>query len=390
MSMSGLDRGKATEGPANDGLGVAKQDSPWGGQEVAREVDPVGAGEDTPAADMPVAKPAPRPVSPWHHSRPKRPVRPAGRKGAKAPGSMTASGLLQRVGQMARPHISLSSGKAWAPWLGGALVLAWLGATSLHPVGPHEQAIVSTFGASGPTLGPGLAVSWPWPVGNAHVIDVTTVRHLAAPEGDGEHLLLTRDGGLIDLAYDVRWRISDLRRHELGLGDPAATLRLAAETAMRAAVAGRDFSAVIGGRDSLGHGAAQQLQALLDRDHAGIVIDGIDIRRADPPGRVAEAFRAVVVARTEAATEAVQALSYSRQLIVHAQAEAGEFDRIDAQYRLAPDVIRREMYYATMERVLSQSDKVIVDAPGTVTNLPPLPAPNGEAGASVAKAGNGH
>lgn len=390
MSMSGLDRGKATEGPANDGLGVAKQDSPWGGQDVAREVDPVGAAEETPAADVPVAKPAPRPVSPWHHSRPKRPAHPAARKGATAPASMAASGLLQRLGQMARPHVSLPSGKVWAPWLGGALVLAWLGTTSLHPVGPHQQAIVSTFGASGPTLGPGLAVSWPWPVGNAHVIDVTTVRHLAAPEGDGEHLLLTRDGGLIDLAYDVRWRISDLRRHELGLGDPVATLRLAAETAMRTAVAGRDFSAVIGGGDALGHGAAQQLQALLDRDHAGIVIDGIDIRRADPPGRVAEAFRAVVAARNEAATEAVQAQSYARQLIVHAQAEAGEFDRIDAQYRLAPDVIRREMYYATMERVLSQSDKVIVDAPGTVTNLPPLPAPNGEAGASVAKAGNGH
>ena len=75
---------------------------------------------------------------------------------------------------------------------------------------------------------------------------------------------------------------------------------------------------------------------------------------------------------------------------MHAQAEAGAFDKIYAQYRLAPDVTRREMYYATMERVLSQSDKVIVDAPGTATTLLPLAIATGDAGANTAKAGNGH
>lgn len=398
--MSGLDTGKATEGPANDGLGVAKHDSPWGGPEAvsaavpaavpaAREAEPVAADDETPVADAPVAKPAPRPASPWHHSRPKRAARRPVRKGATAFGSMAAFGLLRHLGQISLPHFSPPPGKVWAPWLGGALVLLWLGTTSLHRVGPHEQVIVSTFGATGPTLGPGLVVSWPWPIGSAHVTDVTSVRHLVSP--DGEHLMLTRDGGLVDLAYDVRWRISDLRRHDLGLADPAATLRLAAETAMRATVADRDFPAAIGGgRDALGHVAARLLQVLLDRDQAGIVVDGIDIRRADPPAHVADALRAVAAARSDAATEAMQAQSFSRQLIVHAQGEAGAFDKIYAQYRLAPEVLRREMYYATMERVLSQSDKVIVDAPGTVTTLPVLAAPTGEAPANVAKAGNGH
>ncbi len=393
MPMSGLDRGKATDGPAQDGPGVAKHDSPWAGSEAvpaAREADRGAPGEasadEPPAGD---AKPAPRPTNPWHQSRPKRVARRPARKGATVPGAGAALGLLHRLGTVPLPRLRPPPGIRWAPWLGGALVLVWLGTTSLHLVGAQDQAIIATFGATGPTLGPGLAVSWPWPVGSAHITDVTTVRHLPLPAGDGEHLLLTRDGGLIDLACDVRWRIRDLRRHDFGLADPDAVLARAADAAMRATVAGMDFPAIIGaGRDALGHRAAQRLQALLDRDQAGIAIDGVDIRRVDPPARVANALRAVAAARNEAATEATQAQSWSRQLIVQAQGEAGAFDKVYAQYRQSPDVTRRQMYYATMERVLSQSDKVIVDAPGTVTTLPPLAdAPPGDA--KPGRAGNG-
>ena len=393
--MSGLDRGEATTGPANDGrVGVARQDSPWTGPEAAsaaREAEPAATGEEPPATEPAVpAKPEPRADNPWHHSRPKRAARRPARP-AVTPGSgIAALGRLGQLGRTVLPQVSPPPPGVWLRWLGGALVLAWLGTTTLHPVGPHDQAIVATFGASGPTLGPGLALSWPWPIGAAHVTDVTSVRHLAMPDGDGEHLMLTRDGSVIDVAYDVRWRIGDLRRHDLDLADPDATLRLGAETAMRAAVAGVDFATVMGGgHDALGHEAARRLQALLDRDRAGIAIDGIDIRRADPPARVADALRAVTSARNDAANEATEAHSWSQQLIVHAEGEAGAFDRLYAQYRQAPDVTRREMYYATMERVLGQSDKVIVDAPGTVTTLPPLSAPPGEAASGAARAGNG-
>jgi membrane protease subunit HflK len=395
MRMSGLDRGKATESPSQDGPCVATHDSPWAGPEAvsaACEADPVAAGDEAPAGDAPTtATPAPRPANPWRHSRPKRAARRPARPGTTVPGARAALALVRRIGPVPLPRLRPPSGARWAPWLGGALVVVWLGTTSLHPVGAHDQAIVATLGASGPVLGPGLALSWPWPLGSAHVVDVTSVRHLPLPDGDGEHLLLTRDGGLVDLAYDVRWRIRDLRRHDLGLADPDALLERAADTAMRASVAGSDFSAIMGaGRAGLGRRAAQRLQALLNRDQAGIVIDGVDIRRLDPPARFADTLRAVTAARNDAATEATQAQSWSRQLIVHAQGEAGAFDKVYAQYRQSPDVTRRQMYYATMERVLSQSDKVIVDAPGTVTTLPPLPGPDAPGGNTRSGgAGNG-
>jgi membrane protease subunit HflK len=289
--------------------------------------------------------------------------------------TLVSTRLLRQLRQFPMPQLQPPLGASWLPWLAGAAVALWLGITMLHPVGADEQAIVETAGAWGPALGPGLAVSAPWPIGTARIENVTRLRHLAMPDGGiTTPAMLTGDGMLVDVAYDVRWRIRDLRRHALGLADPDATLRLAAESAMRAAVARVDFGRLMG-RDgsaavALGADAARHLQVLLDRNQAGVAIDGIDVRRADPPARVAQAMQAVVAARDDAAIEATQAQSWSHQVIVHAQGEAGAFDKVYEQYRRAPAVTRRQMYYATMERVLAQSDKVIVDAPGTTATLP--------------------
>jgi membrane protease subunit HflK len=368
---------------------------------LLRDAEPPVAGE-TPG-DPPVAGKtddiAPPPQNPWHQSRARRGTR----KGATAPTgglkgllpNVTTGRLVRRFDRIRLPRFRPPLGTSWLPWLTGAVAAFWLGTTSLHPVGAHDQAVVVTAGAWGPTLGPGLAVSWPWPIGSIRIENVTSIRHLAMPDGDGEHLMLTRDGALVDVAYDLRWHIADLRDHATALADAEDTLRLSAENAVRATVAGMDFGALMGagaGRDTLGHDAARRLQIALDRDHAGITVTGIDIRRADPPARVADALRAVVTARSDAAAEAMQAQSWSHQQIVTAQGEAGEFDKVYEQYRHAPDVTRRQMYYATMERVMAQSDKVIVDAPGTTMNLPALTPPAQTPPAKPADTGgaNGH
>ena len=53
-----------------------------------------------------------------------------------------------------------------------------------------------------------------------------------------------------------------------------------------------------------------------------------------------------------------------------AQGEATAFDKVYEQYKLAPEVTRRRMYYETMEQVLSKVDKTIVEAPGVTPYLP--------------------
>ncbi|WP_353229945.1 protease modulator HflK [Novosphingobium sp.] len=382
--MDGLDTGKATDGPADDGSGVAHHDGPRAA--VAPDA-PAADAVDGVAASAPLRVNAP---GPWHHSRVRQPARSALRPVAPLPGARAAAWLARRLPPVTLRPFGSGPASRWLPWLGGALVLAGLAATTVHPVGVQEQAIVATAGAWGPTLGPGLALSWPWPIGAVRIENVTGVRHLAVPDSGGEHLLLTRDGALADVAWDVRWRIRDLQAHALGLADPDLTLRLAADAAMRSVVASVDFAAVIGpGRATIGPAAAHRLQAMLDRDHAGIVIDGVDLRRADPPARAADAFRAVNTARSDAATEAVQAHSWARQTVTRASGDAAAFDKVHDQYARAPAVTRRQIYYATMERVLGQNTTVIVDAPGTTVTLPP-PVPAGTDAAHGGAATNGH
>lgn len=267
-------------------------------------------------------------------------------------------------------------GTSWTPWGLAALALVWLGGTSLHPIGAREQGIVATFGADGRTLAPGLGVTWPWPIETVRVEDVGAVRHMAMPEGEGEQVMLTRDAALVDVGYDVRWRVRDLRRFVGQVDDPAQTLRLAADTAMRSTLAGLDFAQAMGSaHGDLTQEAARRLQGLLDSYGTGIVVDGIDLRHAQPPARVADAWRDVTTARQQADTEIAQARSWASQMAAHAQGEADAFDKVYAEYRLAPEVTRRRMYYETMERVLGQSDKVILGSQGAAgpVVLPPLP-----------------
>jgi membrane protease subunit HflK len=96
----------------------------------------------------------------------------------------------------------------------------------------------------------------------------------------------------------------------------------------------------------------------------------VAINQSVPPGAVNEAFLEVSAAQQEAQSYINDARAYALQLTAKAQGEAAAFDKVYAQYRLAPEVTRRRMYYETMERVLAQVDTTIIEAPGVTPYLP--------------------
>ena len=72
-----------------------------------------------------------------------------------------------------------------------------------------------------------------------------------------------------------------------------------------------------------------------------------------------------------------------------ATSEAAAFDKVYAEYKLAPEVTRRRMYYETMEKVLAKTDKTVIEAPG-ITPYLPLGQPRATPAApSAAPAGGG-
>jgi len=96
----------------------------------------------------------------------------------------------------------------------------------------------------------------------------------------------------------------------------------------------------------------------------------VEIKKADPPQKVIDAFQKVTAAQQDAQREQSNAQAWAQQVTARAQGDATAFDKVYEQYRLAPEVTRRRMYYETMERVLSNNEKVIVAAPGVTTYLP--------------------
>lgn len=266
------------------------------------------------------------------------------------------------------------NGKSYLPIAVGLVLVLWLLLTSIHRVGPQERGVVSLLGSYSRTLEPGIAVTLPSPLESFELVDVQNIRTIDIPSaGTQENLILTGDQNLVDLAYSVRWTIKDPTLYLFQLADPEATIREAAEAAMRASVAEVTLDDAIGpGRIEVEQKVEQRMKELLDGYRSGIQVQGVAIKKADPPEAVNEAFKAVSAAQQEAQTFLNEARAYAQQLTAAAQGEAAAFDKVYEEYRLAPDVTRRRMYYETMERVLSKLDKTIIE-PGNVTPYLPLP-----------------
>lgn len=265
-------------------------------------------------------------------------------------------------------------GKSWVPIIVGVVVVAWLALSSVHFVQPKEQGIVTNFGKYARTLEPGTGITWPWPFQNVDVEQVSTIRSIRIPEGGEQRLILTGDQNLVDLSYLIRWNIKDLKQYKFQLADPDETIREVAEAAMRAEVAGKTLDQTFSGagRADIEQRVRARMQAVLDAYRSGIAVQGVEIAKTDPPAEVNEAFKDVSAAEQDADAAVNRARGLAQQIRERAEGETIAFDKVYEQYRQAPEVTRRRLYYETMERVLSDTDKTIVES-GDVTTYLPLP-----------------
>jgi membrane protease subunit HflK len=265
-------------------------------------------------------------------------------------------------------------GKSWFPLAIGAIVVLWLAVTTTHQIGPKEEGIVTTFGKYSSTLHPGLNWTLPWPIQQVDVENVSGFRIETIPAGSEQRLMLTGDQNLVDLSYVVRWNIKDLKQFRFQLLNPEDTVKEVAEAAMRASVAEESLNSIFSGagRADTENAVRTRMQQVLDAYRSGIAVQGVQIKKTDPPAEVEAAFKDVSAAQQEAQGYVNSAEGVAQQVIARAQGDAASFDKVYAQYKLAPEVTRRRMYYETMERVLRKTDKVVIEAPG-VTSYLPLP-----------------
>lgn len=356
---------------------MAGRKSPWGGGKDEPEGAEDSAPEDT-APDAPSPPPAsPGPRNPWLPPQSDGPPR----RSASIEDLFKARPQ-RGGGRGGFPKLPpRRDGRSWTPLIVGGAIIVWLFATSAHQLGSTEQGIVTTAGKYSHTIGPGVSLTLPWPIQNVDVEEVTKINRFNIPDQEGEKLMLTSDQNLVDLSYLVRWSIKDLKNYKFQLDDPDATVKEVAEASMRASVAELPLADVMGGagRAQIEQSVRQRMQALLDAYRSGVVIQGVDLKKVDPPTNVREAFQKVTVAQQEAQRDLSVAQADAQRVVARAQGDTAEFDKVYDQYKLAPEVTRRRMYYETMERVLRNNDKVVVEG-GNVTPYLPLPELRRKAG----------
>ncbi|MEO5494954.1 MAG: protease modulator HflK [Sphingomonas sp.] len=362
---------------------MAKPKSPWGGGGSGDDAgDPKGDPKDeggTPNDD------AAGPRNPW----------------AQPPGGRARSGRVSSLDDLLKRARSGGGGGGGGGggfklpggagsrnmWLGGAglVLVAWIGLTSFHVIGPQERGVVTYFGKYSGTLSPGWNTTLPAPISSVQVVNIDQIRSFQFPENEGSNLVLTEDQYLVDLGYTVRWRIVDPQQYVFELKGPDDTVKAAAESAVRAAVATTSLDKVIGnGKADIETQVKNSMQKVLDEYQAGILIVGVSLNNASAPAAAMDAFKDVSVAQQEAANSVNAARAWAQQLLQGAEGEAGSFDRVYVQYKLAPDVTRRRMYYETMEQVLGQTNKTIIEPRGVA---PYLPIPPGRALPSAPQGG---
>jgi membrane protease subunit HflK len=354
--------------PTAFGGGILRNEppkSPWGGKPAGGggggDNGSGGNGGNRGGGDGP-------PRNPWQFPPEGRRPRPGGPsaldellKRAKRGGGHGGGGFPGGIG----------GGRLWA--IGASLIAAlWLVLTSFQSIGPQERGVVTFFGRYSRVLEPGIHLTFPAPVNTVQKVNVRAIREENFPEsGGGENLMLTGDQNIVNLGYQVRWNITNPQDFVFQIRTPEETVRATAESAMRATVADVTLDQAIGrGRTVIEARVQQTMQQILDDYNSGISIQGVAISKADPPDAVNDDFKAVSAAQQGAQANLNNARAYAQQVIARAQGEAAQFDKIYVQYKAAPEVTRRRLYYETMEQVLAKSNKTIVEAPGVTPYLP--------------------
>ncbi len=279
-------------------------------------------------------------------------------------------------------------------WVTLAIVGLWIATTSVHVLQATEEGVVTRLGSYSRTVGPGVSLTLPAPLESMEVLQTRAITAETIPANGGQNLVLTGDANIINLAYTVRWRIKSPVRFAFQLDNPQQTIRDAAESAMRETLANYTLSAAIGeGRGDIAQDVQRRLQAILDAYGSGVQITDVAINDSAAPQEVEDAFNAVSAAQQQADSDKNNARAYAQQSVQRARGAAAEFDQIYAQYRLAPDVTRRRLYYETMEQILYRAPKTVVESRGVTPYLalPDVrraePAPAAPAAAPAATTG---
>lgn len=273
--------------------------------------------------------------------------------------------------------------------IGGIAVVAfvlWL-ATGIYQVEQKEQGVVLRFGEFVYTTEPGLRWHLPYPIETVITPEVQTQQTMRIGGTQAQSMMLTGDENIVDLDFEIQWRISNAEAYLFNVAEPEQILQVTAESVMREIVGKNTMKYVLQqGRDEIESETRRGIQELMDEYEAGVLVESVQFNRADPHRDAIEAYNEVQAAEADrermkneaeayansvvpeaegrAARVLQEAEAFKQRVIAEAEGEAQRFLSVYGEYKAAPDVTRQRIFIETMEEVLGGKEKVLIDKDG--------------------------
>lgn len=248
-------------------------------------------------------------------------------------------------------------------------------------VNEQEKAVILRFGKFSDTRDAGLRWNPPL-IDQVFTVNVTQVRTWTT-----DQTMLTKDLNIVDIRLSVQYSIDEAKDFVLNVRSPEVSLHQAASSALRHVVGLTEMHEVLTeGRAAMGIEVQARLQEYLGSYGTGIRVEKVNIEDTNPPDAVQDAFDDVIKARedeeryqSEAEAYAndtiprargkaqrmiAESQAYNEDVIARAKGEAERFKLLLTEYRKAPEVTRQRLYLNTIQSVLSNSSKVIIDVEG--------------------------
>lgn len=301
-----------------------------------------------------------------------------------------------------------------------AIILLWL-ASGFHIINPGEHGVIQRFGAWSRTqTQEGLGYHFPAPIEKIQKVSVDLqrsmtigYRDMSASRSYGystvstnqsnvqdvpeESLMLTADRNIVKLHVTIQWNLKSAEDYLFEIENPDNTIKKVSESAIREVIGQTEMFPIIStGRNVITQRIKEIIQKNLDEYKSGVNIQQVlfreaqvhpDVQRAfqdvqsarqdaEDTQNVAEAYRQEILpkARGEAIQIIQQAEAYKQSKIAQATGDAESFKAIYQSYLAGKDVTKERIYIETMERVLGNAEKIIIDdngkAGGVVPYLP--------------------
>jgi membrane protease subunit HflK len=283
--------------------------------------------------------------------------------------------------------------------------MLWL-ASGIYEVKEGEEAAVIRFGKFVSKGGAGLNYHIPAPFEQVIIERVNQSRRIeigyrstpgrtnsdATRSIGAESTMLTGDENIVELNCDVMWHINDLEKFIFNLVVPEETVKTAAESAIREVIGKTPISSVLSNQKQEITDKVEELtQRILDQYQAGVVIEKVQLLKAEPPAEVIDAYRDVQTSKADKEREINQAQAYNNDILPKARGEAAKliqeaegykqsvldkaegdtkrFLSVYAQYSSNKQITKDRLRLEVTEELLKGANKVVIGVEGTLPHM---------------------